>query len=604
MEEITSKLIEKAASGDQDAITQLYELTYSSIYKTVKALIRDEDTVLDVVQDSYIKGFQSLEQLETPELFKAWMKRIAINKSKDYLKKKKPVLFSEMTSENEDEIDFQDEHLDHLPEEVIDQKETTRLMNEILDTLSEEQRMVIGMFYYEEMSVREIAETLGCSENTIKSRLNYGRKKVEIKVKELEKRGTKLYSLAPLSFLVLLFRLDAQAAEMPSRKILDAVTTACTTSGAKAGAAGSTAKAGVSAASRGAAKIATDTAVKGLTTKIVAGVLAVSLVGGGTAMTVIRHQKNSQETHAVDNTVATEQVVPDIPVDTEPVDTELGSNDRSIYDEILADFTKRFQNQEGPSDGRGGAYGYYDLNADGQDEFIITEVIEDENYNAIPSYAVGIYTVIQGQPVQVAEGWSRNRYSIYENGMILNDGSNDSADSFETVLQLTSDGELVEAGISPDTLTDLAQIDYTILQLGETITAPEESASSTYNEDMLYELFYASQVPDFEYESRPDHFKERFNNLGEGIIEHIVYRTDGVHELEFYFKLYDIDGDGGEELLFASGYAPWHLTVQAVYKTQQDPIVGTALSAYSFPYDDGTDPQNSTWTYLSEENIQ
>ena len=55
------------------------------------------------------------------------------------------------------------------------------------------------MFYYEEMSVREIAETLGCSENTVKSRLNYGRRKVEAKVKELEKRGTRLYSMAPLA---------------------------------------------------------------------------------------------------------------------------------------------------------------------------------------------------------------------------------------------------------------------------------------------------------------------------------------------------------------------------------------------------------------------
>ena len=167
MSEFTDKLIRMAAAGDQDAITELYELTYSSVYKTVKSMIADEDTVLEIVQASFIKGFQSLDQLDTPENFRAWMKRIATNKAKDYLKKKKPILFTDMANEDGEEIDFRDDCLDHCPEEVLDRKETARLMQEILSTLSEDQRLVIGMFYYEEMSVREIAETLGCSENTV-----------------------------------------------------------------------------------------------------------------------------------------------------------------------------------------------------------------------------------------------------------------------------------------------------------------------------------------------------------------------------------------------------------------------------------------------------
>ena len=103
MSEFTGKLIRKAAAGDQDAITELYELTYSSVYKTVKSMIADEDTVLDIVQDSFIKGFQSLDQLDTPENFRAWMKRIATNKAKDYLNKKKPILFTDMANEDGEE---------------------------------------------------------------------------------------------------------------------------------------------------------------------------------------------------------------------------------------------------------------------------------------------------------------------------------------------------------------------------------------------------------------------------------------------------------------------------------------------------------------------
>ena len=52
---------------------------------------------------------------------------------------------------------FPDERSDNLPDQVIDQKETTRLLREIIEELPEDQRAAIGMFYYEEMSIKEIA---------------------------------------------------------------------------------------------------------------------------------------------------------------------------------------------------------------------------------------------------------------------------------------------------------------------------------------------------------------------------------------------------------------------------------------------------------------
>ena len=288
MTEITAQMINLAAKGNQTAIEDLYRLTYNSVYKSAKVLIQDEDAVLDIVQDSYVKAFQSLDQLDSPENFKAWIKRIATNKAKDYLKKKKPVLFSEMAGEDGEEIDFRDEQPDHYPEVVVDRKETARLMKEILDALSEDQRLVIGMFYYEEMSVREIAESLGCSENTVKSRLNYGRKKVEVKVRELEKKGVRLYSMAPLAFLLSLFSVEASAAEIPSQAVLEAVVAKCTTAAGMAGAAGAGVKAatgaGAKAATGAGAKAAAGAGVKTtLATKLAAGALAVAVAGGGIA---------------------------------------------------------------------------------------------------------------------------------------------------------------------------------------------------------------------------------------------------------------------------------------------------------------------------------
>jgi len=147
-------------------------------------------------------------------------------------------------------------------------------MREILDSLPADQRAVVSMFYYEQMSVKEIAEELGVSENTVKSRLNYGRKKIETQVKALEKKGTKLYSLAPLPFLLLLFKSqEAYAAEIPAASVLHSISAGMAAEAATAGS--------VSAAGKVAAKAAAKTAKHALRTKIIAGVTAAAIVGGG-----------------------------------------------------------------------------------------------------------------------------------------------------------------------------------------------------------------------------------------------------------------------------------------------------------------------------------
>ena len=200
-------LILRAAQGDQGALTELYNKTSNNVYYTVKALIKDEDAALDVMQDSYLKAFKNLDTLKEADKFLAWIKRIAHNNAVDYLRRAKPVMFSSMSSDDsEAEVEFEDTNSANLPEVVIDRQETTRLMTAILDSLPDDQRMVTTMYYYEGMSVKEIAAELGVSENTVKSRLNYARKKIEAQVLDLEKKGTKLYGLAPIPFLMLLFR--------------------------------------------------------------------------------------------------------------------------------------------------------------------------------------------------------------------------------------------------------------------------------------------------------------------------------------------------------------------------------------------------------------
>lgn len=290
-----AELVAAARIGDQDAIGALYEKTYSKVYYTVKSMIKDEDAVFDIVQDTYIKAFVHLDSFQGDTKFLPWIRQIAANTARDWLKKKRPLLFTELNSGDGQDTPIEellpDERSRNLPEQVVDQEETKRLIREIIGKLPEDQRAAIGMFYYEEMSVKEIAAAMGASESAVKSRLMYGRGKIEKKVQELEKQGTKLYGLSPLPFLMLLFRSqEAYAAEVPDSRILHAIlvlqpmgaaTPAGTAKGAGTARAAGAEVAGAAAGGLGALKIGlivlAAAAVVGL------GVFGVTRIASGSA---------------------------------------------------------------------------------------------------------------------------------------------------------------------------------------------------------------------------------------------------------------------------------------------------------------------------------
>ncbi len=218
-----AELVVRAKNGDDDAVSQLYSDCYGRIFYVIKSIVGDEETTMDLLQDTFLKAFKSINSLEDNQAFYAWLKRIAINTSKNWLIKSRPILFSDLqnpTVNDEEDAEpvenvFEDPKLENMPEEVVDKVEVSRLLNEILDSLPADQRLAICMFYYDDMSLKEIAEVMDVPLSTVKNRLAYGRKKIEQKVIDLEKRGTKIYGLAPITFLLFLFKgMETQAKEL------------------------------------------------------------------------------------------------------------------------------------------------------------------------------------------------------------------------------------------------------------------------------------------------------------------------------------------------------------------------------------------------------
>lgn len=207
-----TEAVNLAKAGDERGFSFLYEKTYKSKYYLALQYTKDEESAKDVLQDAYLTAFSKLDTLKDPESFSAWFGKIVANTAINASKKKNPMLFSDVAVNEEDEhfeYQIEDDNLEVQPEIAYTRQETKELVHEMLDSLSEEQKVCVLLFHIEGISIREIAQMMNCSENTVKSRLNYGRKNLKARAEELQKKGYKLYGIAPLPLLLYLLRTDA-----------------------------------------------------------------------------------------------------------------------------------------------------------------------------------------------------------------------------------------------------------------------------------------------------------------------------------------------------------------------------------------------------------
>ena len=340
---ITPNLINLAINKDEFATAELYRRTYDDVYRGIFVYIKNKDQIEDLVSETYIQGFKKLEQLNKPSSFLPWIRTIGRNKAIDVLRKKNPKVSIDsfdVLNEGCDEkgLRFEEKFADKnakIPLDEIDKRETHRLMEEILDSIPEEQSCVVKMFYYDEMSIREIAEILGCSENTVKSRLSYGRNKIQQEVLALEKKGTKLYGLAPIPFFVFLIRFYNTIPVKPlSASVLASIESAVL---------------GTTVASTVASTTATvaATASKGIALKvtagIVAGVVAVSggVIGGKKLYDNYKGNNATKPSTTVTQTMPTTQVPSTVATTTVPMTTvhmykALSNNDTDYIKTLLA----------------------------------------------------------------------------------------------------------------------------------------------------------------------------------------------------------------------------------------------------------------------------
>lgn len=273
--DVSKELIQKAVEGDKESFEELYRTTCRSVYFTCFGFLKDEQEAQDVTQDVYLTAFEQLGTLEDAGKFKPWIYRMAANKSINCLKKKRPVLpGDEQLQDMETE-----ENENFLPEEyALNADKRAMVLDITRKVCSDAQYQTILLYYFNELSIAEIAEIMGCQENNVKKRLSIARAKIREGVLRYEKKsGDKLYSFAVIPFLTTLFTAQMQDMRMLLLPLIlpDAVPKSTT--------AASSTKAG--------GRIA----LKGLRLKIAIGIVAVAAAGGVAAAAVTISNQNAEE---------------------------------------------------------------------------------------------------------------------------------------------------------------------------------------------------------------------------------------------------------------------------------------------------------------------
>jgi RNA polymerase sigma factor (sigma-70 family) len=168
---IDLNIIERCQLGEEAAYDELYEAMYKKSLWTAYLIAGHMDIAEDIIQEAFLECFRNIKKLNKPELFPVWFNRILVRISWHivYKEKKKSV-----TNYDDDLIlTLTDDNNDF---EEIETKQTNLSIRKAINKLKPTMRMTIILYYYNNMTIKEISSALNCFEGTVKSRLYYAKK--------------------------------------------------------------------------------------------------------------------------------------------------------------------------------------------------------------------------------------------------------------------------------------------------------------------------------------------------------------------------------------------------------------------------------------------
>lgn len=155
-------LVKKARQRDADAFTRLMQSQMQHMYKTARAILKQDEDAADAISDTILACWEKIPDLSQDKYFRTWMTRILINKCNDLIRKRKQMFLT-----------------DEIPEGAVYEEGYENLeWREAMKSLDEKYRLVVMLYYGEGFRTSEIAAILDLTESTVRTRLARAREKL------------------------------------------------------------------------------------------------------------------------------------------------------------------------------------------------------------------------------------------------------------------------------------------------------------------------------------------------------------------------------------------------------------------------------------------
>lgn len=167
-------LILQAKDGDQRAFEELMNLYSKSIFFEVKKYVQNEELANDLMMESMAKAFSQIDRYQPSYAFSTWIKRITVNHTIDYLRKRKletvSIDYIPDTSNSYSALELAS--LESNPHQLMEKDEVLLAVKGFVNELKDIYKDMITLRYFEELSYAEIAEETSLPEGTVKARLH------------------------------------------------------------------------------------------------------------------------------------------------------------------------------------------------------------------------------------------------------------------------------------------------------------------------------------------------------------------------------------------------------------------------------------------------